>query len=221
MIHKKYIVSFFFIVMTLVLFAQEKEREAKKNSIIEQRIELIAELSGGEDIDFTTLFDELSNYYDHPIDLNNTNREELQELLLLTDIQINNLFVHIEKYGRLISIYELQSITGWDLQTIQNILPFVQVADHFDAAQFSWREMMRNGQHEWINRITRTIEQQEGFLPIADSALAESPNSRYLGDANKLYSRYRFRFGNFVSWGITGEKDAGEQFFKGTQKKRI
>ena len=218
MISKKYIAFFFFIGLTSVAFSQEKEREAKKNSIIEQRIELIAELTGGEDIDFTTLFDELSNYYDHPIDLNNTNREELQELLLLTDIQINNLFVHIEKYGRLISIYELQSITGWDLQTIQNILPFVQVADHFDAAQFSLREMMRNGQHEWINRITRSIEQQEGFLPITDSALAESPNSRYLGDANKLYSRYRFRFGNFVSWGITGEKDAGEQFFNGTQK---
>ena len=68
MISKKYIAFFFFIGLTSVAFSQEKEREAKKNSIIEQRIELIAELTGGEDIDFTTLFDELSNYYDHPID---------------------------------------------------------------------------------------------------------------------------------------------------------
>ena len=77
---------------------------------------------------------------------------------------------------------------------------------------------MKNGQHEWITRLTRTLEKQDGFAPISDSALAESPNSRYLGDPNKIYSRYRFRFGNFVSWGITAEKDAGEEFFKGSQK---
>ena len=197
---------------------KEKDKEAKKNSIIEQRIELIAELSGGEDIDFTTLFDGLSGYYDNPIDLNHTTSEELQELLLLNDIQINNLFNHIAKFGRLISVYELQSISGWDLQTIQNILPFIQVADNFDSGVFSWREMMKNGQHEWINRLTRTLEKQDGFAPITDSALAENPNARYLGDQNKIYSRYRFRFGNFVSWGITAEKDAGEEFFKGSQK---
>ena len=114
---------------------------------------MIAELSGGEDIDFTTLFDGLSGYYDNPIDLNHTTSEELQELLLLNDIQINNLFNHIAKFGRLISVYELQSISGWDLQTIQNILPFIQVADNFDSGVFSWREMMKNGQHEWIQDI--------------------------------------------------------------------
>lgn len=215
--------TIFFLLLILSagsVFSQEKEkeREAKKNSVIEQRIELIAESMGGEDLDFTTLFDELSAFYDNPIDLNNTSREELQEMLLLTDIQITNLLTHLEKFGRLISIYELQAIKGFDLQTIQTILPFIKVADHFDSGIFSFKEMMRNGQHEWINRFTRTLEQQEGYAPITDSALAASPNSRYLGDPNRLYTRYRFKFGNYVSWGLTAEKDAGEEFFNGSQK---
>lgn len=200
-------------------FAQKSNKDdQKKNAIIEQRIELIAELYGQEDMDFTTLFDNLSNYYDHPIDLNHTSLNELQELLLLTDIQINHLFRHIDNHGRLISIYELQAVEGWDLQTIQNILPFVTVSDNFDSGVYTIKEMFTGGKHEWINRVTRVIETQEGFTPIDDSTLAESPNSRYLGDANKIYSRYRFRFGNYVSWGITAEKDAGEEFFKGSQK---
>ena len=50
-----------------------------------------------------------------------------------------------------------------------------------------------------------------------DSALVASPNSRYLGDRNRIYTRYKYNYGNHISFGITAEKDAGEEFFKGSQ----
>lgn len=197
---------------------KRQENENKKNQIIEQRIEIIAELTGGEDLDFTTLFDELSNYYDNPINLNNTTREELRELMLLNDFQINNLFKHLNENGKLISIYELQSIASWDLQTIQNVLPFVYVTDNFSTPKLSFKILFKEGKHEWFWRWQRILETQKGFLPVSDSILQLKPNAKYYGSPDRIYTRYRFRFGTNVSWGFTGEKDAGEQFFKGYQK---
>lgn len=204
--------------MTLAIsgFSQE-EKDPQKMQVIEQRIELIAESIGDEELDLNTVFDALSNFYDNPINLNKTSREELQELLLLTDVQVNALFVHMERNGKLISIYELQAVPGFDKQSIWLILPFVKVADNFDSPKITFKTLFKEGQHELFMRYTRTLEKQAGFLPITDSELALSPNSRYLGSPDRLYTRYRFRYGNNISWGITAEKDAGEEFFKGSQ----
>lgn len=195
-----------------------QEQDPQKMAIIEQRIELIAEAMGDEEADFTTLFDELSYYYDHPINLNNTSREELQELMLLTEIQITALLLHIDVNGRLISIYELQAVPGFDLQSIQNILPFVRVSDLLDAPHADFKTLMKDGSHELFFRWSRILQEQAGFAQIDDSTLAEKPNARYLGSPDRLYTRYRYRFGNSISLGFTGEKDAGEQFFSGAQK---
>ncbi len=42
-------------------------------------------------------------------------------------------------------------------------------------------------------------------------------NKVYLGSPYRLYTRFRFRYRQNVSFGITAEKDEGEQFFKGQQ----
>jgi hypothetical protein len=52
---------------------------------------------------------------------------------------------------------------------------------------------------------------------VVDSLRANS--KVYLGSPYKFYTRYRFRYRQNVSAGITAEKDEGEEFFRGTQKK--
>lgn len=199
-------------------FYSQEATDPQKNFIIEKRIEMIAEANEETEIDYTTLFDELNYLFDNPVDLNFAEKEQLQQLSLLTDVQINNLLNHIAKNGKLISIYELQSIDGYDLQTIENILPFVRVSDSFDAPHISFKELIENSNSQILLRETRVLEQQEGFRPIDDSTLKAKLNSRYLGSPDRFYARYRFNFGNKISAGVTAEKDAGEEFFKGTQK---
>ena len=65
-------------------------------------------------------------------------------------------------------------------------------------------------------RYTRTLEEQEGFSPIPAQELLNNENARYLGDPNKLFTRYRFTYANKLSIGYTGEKDAGEEFLQGS-----
>ena len=198
--------------------SKKARAERQKTDIIDKRIELLAETSEAENFDLTTVFEQLYYFIDHPINLNFTDKEELQQLHLLNEFQINNLLGHIEKNGKLMTIYELQAIVGFELDVIQSILPFVKVNANFDSPHISMKDLLKNGNQELFIRYTRVLEEMEGYSPIEDSILAANPNKRYLGSPDKLYARYRFKFGTNVSFGITGEKDPGEEFFKGSQK---
>lgn len=202
--------------LSLLTFAQDTTKT--DDSSIQQQLENIGENSGDEEADYTNLVEVLIYANQNPINLNKTNKEELQALGILNDIQINHLLSHIEKHGKLITIYELQGINGFDLQTIQKILPYVKVTDNFTTAHFGAKEMFKDGQHVLLFRYGRTIENQTGFSSIDSASLAKSINSRYIGSPDKIYARYRFTYGTNISWGITAEKDQGELFFKDKQK---
>lgn len=185
---------------------------------INQNIELLSEQLQSEDGDLSNLTDNWNYYKTHPINLNKANREDLYELQLLSDIQINNLIKHREKNGNLITIYELQSIDGFDLGSIKKIIPFIYVNDNFNAAHFSTKEMFKDGQHEFVMRYQRILEKQAGYFIPDSLTKAKKPNSYYLGNPDRYFARYTFQYNNNVSFALAGEKDAGEQFFKGTQK---
>lgn len=216
---RKYFFLFYFLVSAHSLFSQEIPQGTKDNqNQLEQNIENIIESNDNPDIDYTNLIDALNNYKTNPINLNNTNPEELKELGLLSDIQINNLFTHLRVNGKLIVIYELQSIEGFQKQDIDRILPFVFVEDNLQNLNISLSEVFKRGKNTIDLRVQKVLEPQLGYSPISDSLLAAKPNSRYLGNSYKYFARYRFNYGNRVQWGITGEKDPGEEFFKGSQK---
>jgi len=195
------------------------DKADEKNTVIEQRVELIAENLESEEIDLTTLFDALSYLFDHPINLNQATAQDLGQLYLLDDIQINNLLDHIARTGKLLTIYELQSVKGFDVTTIRLIQPFVKVSDQLENNKLRLDEVLSEGGHELFMRYIRILEEQAGFSSIEDSLLEENPNRRFLGSPDRLYSRYRFKYSNRISVGITAEKDAGEEFFQGTQKR--
>lgn len=209
--------TFYFLLTTFPLFSQITEEE--KNQIIEQRVEYLIESEESSDIDYTTIFEQLNYYYDRPLNLNKASTNELKELSLFSDIQINNLLSHIENNGKLMTLEELQTIQGFDLATIRMITPFVKVSADVDSPQLSLNELLKNGENQYFVRIERVLEEKKGFSPTTDSALFASPNSRYKGDRNRYFTRYKYNYGNHISFGFTAEKDAGEEFFTGSQSK--
>lgn len=207
---KKYIVLFGFFFICNSLFSQEK------NEIIQQRIEFISEQLEDENIDLTALVEQLNMFFDNPINLNSATTEQLQELGLLTDLQINDLLLHRKLFGKLISIYELQGLPYWDLTTIQLVLPFVKVDDKLDQLHVGLKEAIKQGKFEAYLRFQTILEEKAGYEDVPDSVL-ENSNSYYHGDANRYYARLRFSYRTNLSVGITAEKDPGEEFFKGNQ----
>lgn len=210
--------ALFLSLSFLSIYLNGQSLEEEKASIIEQRVDFLLDVNEGGEVDFTTLFEQLEVFYDRPINLNLAKKIDLEDLGLLNSIQINALLKHIENHGKLITFEELQSIEGFDLETIRLIQPFTKVNGDLDKTRLSFSNLLNEGSSSLFIRYTRVLEQQEGYSPISAEELEAKENARYLGSADKLFTRYRFNYSNNLSIGFTGEKDAGEQFLKGNNK---
>lgn len=233
-------IRFGICLIVATLHASAQEPESVSQDLIEQRIEVVFEQLGDEaDVDLTNLFDLLNDYMRRPLNINKAELGELASLQLLNDVQITALAKHIERHGPLLSLYELQVIPGFDPATIDRIRPFISVGGMSGRDQFSLKEILKNGRSELMIRSITNIEERRGFadrdnlfgqeymdpdgdpLPdYTDPSIVDSLRTNgkvYLGSPYKLYTRYRFRYRNNISFGITAEKDEGEEFFKGSQ----
>ena len=182
------------------------------NSNIEEIIENILETTETEEYDYDTYFEIFSYYHEHPINLNKTNYEELSELHILSEIQLNSFFKYLESERKLVTIFELQAIPNFDLNTIYNLLPFVKVTGNIQDFHVPIKDLLFKGQHQIFLRYAQQFPLKEGYLKDEDNV------SRFKGDPTKLYFRYKYNYSNKISYGITAEKDAYEEFFRGSNK---
>ena len=227
----------FAVVLVVVVRAQGDGGVPR--DVIEQRIEAAAEQLGGDsDVDLTNLFEVFTDRYQNPIDLNHTDAQELSSLILLNDAQIGSILQHIKRNGKLLNVYELQTINGLDANSIGLIRPFVTVRENPLGSTASFKEIIAQGTSELTVRSTFSVQERKGnmdrknlfgqdyydpdgdALPdYANDAVRDSlrANSKvYLGSPYRLYTRYRFRYRQNISIGFTAEKDEGEEFFKGS-----
>ncbi|CAN5259883.1 helix-hairpin-helix domain-containing protein [soil metagenome] len=166
-----------------------------------------------EDINYEELYETLLLLYQNPLNLNRATRSELQSLFILSELQLNNFFNHIDQFGNLISIYELQAIPEFDLITIHKVAPFVIVLDpglQYDPRPL-WQRIFTERNNMFILRYDRTLEEKRGYSPAIPNAAGIMP-SRYLGSPDRIYARFRVSHPKDFSLGFTMEKDAGEQF---------
>ncbi len=198
------LVSFLLIVING--FAQSEPPTPER----EQQLETMTEKQDAETTD-DSYWQQLEEYSKHRINLNIAAEDELQDLQILTALQIQNFFNYRKIFGKFLSIYELQAIPDWDLGTIKNILPFVRVTD-VSSINETLSQRLKGGQNSLLIRVSQQIEKAKGFYKPADSS------SYYLGSPQKIFFRYKYNYKNLLQYGLLGDKDAGEQFFKGAQK---
>lgn len=207
----KFVVGIVVVFLSVGLFAQDK------NEIIQQRVEFISEQLEAEEIDLTNIVEALNYAYDKPINLNSAEKSDLEELGLLSEIQINDLLLHRELFGRLMSIYELQVLKFWDMHTIRLVQPFVKVDEKLDQLHLSFKEAIQQGKFEVFLRYQRIPQKKNGYEKVSDSLLNNS-NKYYHGNPDRYYTRFRYSYRTNLSLGFTAEKDPGEQFFRGSNK---
>jgi hypothetical protein len=172
--------------------------------------ELFAEIESDQ-VPFEDLYETLLQYYQTPINLNTASREELRALLLLSENQITRLLDHRTRHGELLSVYELQSIEGFDLRLINRVLPFVvvQTTDPNAGRGSLWQRIAKEENNAFYLRYERVLQQRKGYTE--PTLYQGRPTTRYLGSPDKVVLRYRVSHTKDFSLGFTAEKDAGEQ----------
>ncbi len=180
------------------------------NSNVEQMLEALSEADELETEDDSYL-QQLSQLKRNPLNLNTATLPELQIFRVLNELLLIQLINYRNLMGPFQSIYELQAVPGWDVETIRRVLPYVTVGSTRPAVQeFSSR--FRGGDHSLLFRVAQVLEASRGFIPDSTGA------TKYLGSAQRYFFRYKYVYKNKLQFGLVGDKDAGEQFFNGAQK---
>lgn len=206
---RKLFLLFTFHIIHVLLFAQFTEIPATGT---EQQLENSTANNADADTEDDSYLQEMMQFQKNPLNLNTVDGSSLKDLKILTAIQVDNLISYRRLLGKLLSIYELQAIPGWDIQTIRKLRPYVTVSNTLNVMA-SLGTRVRAGEHTLLARVTQVLERSKGFLSDPSSA-----GNFYPGSPQRLLIRYKYVYKNLLQYGIVAEKDPGEQFFKGSQR---
>ncbi len=201
-------ILFLLSIMPHIVCAQDDDSD-----IIEKILDILSPDLGDEQ-DYSDIAERLNYYRKHPIDLNNATKDQLQELIFLSPIQINEILSHSLENGPFINVYELQSIRSLDIESVNLLINFVKVTLPTSFQDMTFKKLVQKADHDIMVRIGKILERQAGF-----STLANSKEANYQGSAWRVLTRYRYNFSNSLAASLNMEKDAGEQFFDSSKNK--
>ncbi len=183
--------------------AHGQTRDINLQSFIEDRFNTQEEVLNYEEI-----YERLLLLYENPIDLNTAQEEELISIGILSQTQIASLLQYRTESGRILTPYELLYIEGFNLATINDLLPFITLKSNGKKDLPFLKRVLSERNHYIILRQERVLERKSGYRAPIDS-----DDNKYLGSPDKTYLRYRVANTGDFSFGFTTEKDAGEQFY--------
>lgn len=197
---------FFFLTFQLNVFAQ-------KESIIDELLDLMtSEATDEQTFDTEALYDDLVLALDNPVNLNSATKNDLDKLPFLSDIQIENILYYRYQFGAFYSIHELQLIDDLDELALRFLPYFVYVDKVEKKKKTSIKEIFTRSKNEFLVRLDGTFEKKQGYNRTKEE-LAANPDKYYLGDPFYTSFKYRFDGKGKLQFGLTAEKDAGEQFW--------
>jgi hypothetical protein len=188
-IMRKYLVYIMFFAITEKGYSQEIDLSSTIQDIAE---ELAADESDPESVAaFTERLYELT---ESPAIINSSSKE-ISRLFFLSDFQIKALDDYIHTSGKIVSIFEIANIPGFDKEIVGLMIPFISLADNSaqsNKSSYKKSSLLSNFSINPYN--TDTV----------------SPGSQW-----KILSKYKYSDGG-ISLGFTIEKDPGEKFLYGT-----
>ena len=184
----------FVIISLLILFPLWSFSQATK---LPEIITNIAEELAADDTDpeaVAVYIERLHDLAESPVNINSADENEISKLFFLSDFQIKALADYVHSSGRIVSVYELADIPGFDKEIVLMMVPFI-----------SLDEKMR--MHADSARLRNILLTNLSIKPGNDDSTSQ-------GSSWKMLSKYKFSSGGF-SGGITAEKDPGEKFMSG------
>lgn len=158
-------------------------------------------LEDGESLSWQETYDILCELEQHPIDLNNATREDLEAIPFLTAQQVMDICEYLYKYAPMRSLGELAMIESLDYYQCELLRHFVVLGEVKQPGFPSVKNILKYGGHEVVATAKLPFYKRKG------------DDDGYLGSPYKHSLKYTFTYGQYVKAGILGSQDAGEPFF--------
>ncbi|MBR5353188.1 MAG: hypothetical protein IK126_05695 [Bacteroidales bacterium] len=196
-------------IVIMVLLALLWPWEGKTQELLPQAWQNYIEMLSdeGDDESVEELMELFDLYHSHPANLNDTS-DALSAFPFISDLQRERLKAYIAQYGWLFSIEELYVINGFDSLTVELLKPLVKAEPQRQYRYLTLKEILSQGHSNLVLGASGTIEQARGYR-----------DSIYEGDNLRWMWRYQFKSGDRLQLQLSGEKDPGEAFFSGSQRR--
>ena len=186
------ITSVLFLILTIDPVRVFGQSEKLSEIIIDIAEDLASDDSDPESV--TTYIEHLQDLAENPVRINSAGEEEITRLFFLTDFQVKALADYSHSTGKIISVFEIVNIPGFNKETVEMMLPFIRLDNNTRIYSDSVR---------WRNTLITNLSDR----PSNDDTSS-------LGSSLKILSKYKFTAGSF-SGGVSVEKDPGEKFLTG------
>lgn len=186
-----------FLFLTFLTFSGALKAQESVQRVVEDWVESL--YGEDENIDLQLIIDDLTYLSQHPIPINIAIKEDLQRLHFLSDLQIDDLIAYRKRTGQIYTIFEMAVIDGFTYELLKKLEPFIRFKVYESEATY------KKSANDLIIRSTRAFSNQH------------TGTTAYEGSAERYYLRYK-HISNTLEYGMVGEKDPGEAFFKGSNK---
>ena len=173
---------------------------------------LIEEIENIEIEDETDFVEQLSEFYENQekINLNNLSLETAFTILQMSDYQYYHLQKYITENGFIVSIYELAAVDGFTIEYVKKIEPYIVASAVEKEQKVTFKSLFKRLRQKLLLRYVQVLEKKAGY--------DKNRNTHYVGTPQQYAFRYNFTASEHISLGFAGKKNAGEEFFKGSQK---
>lgn len=152
------------------------------------------------EIDIAQMQSDLEFLLKNPININTKSTQDLVHYGLITQIQYNSLQEHIDKYGALKAIEELQIIEGFGTDQILILSHFISTNNF--AGSISLHREIKETKNDLTLHYNQLIQEKAGF---------SDDEQFYLGHPSRLMLKFKTQFYSKWKLAINLEKDAGEK----------
>lgn len=169
-------------------------------------LEQLSDIDGVESGMMEDAYERLSDLAEHPINLNNATREDLEQLPFLSKQQIEDMMEYIDMYAPLRSMGELAMIESLDFKHRQLLAYFVTIDKEYEKKFPTLSNICKYGRNELLLTGKIPFYQRKG------------DKNGYLGYPYQHWLKYQFSYGQYLKIGVVGAQDAGEPWFAGNNK---
>lgn len=203
----------FSLVCWQVMYAQDDTlswSQWQRENLLLRFEELVNEDESNQE-ELEELMTEEEEKYQHSerVNINTLTADVAFEFLKITDYQYYNLLSYLAEYGPMVSVYELNAIEGFSYEEVYRLKPLL-IVESTGEKSFFFKKFFRRSKSSLLLRYVQVLEKQAGYDKTRDK--------HYLGLPFRMAFKYQFSTQDKLVLAISGEKDAGEQFFKGAQK---
>lgn len=209
-------ISFLIRITIFAFLTTNLSGQIVPDPVLEDDLERLSERATSES-SIAEAMEDMVQLAEHPIDLNNAPYEDLARIPFLTENQVRRLSEFRSNYGELLTLFELVSVKGFDSVLIRKIEPYVVLLPLSTVPRFSPKTFLNYGHQDFLVRLEQMLPLAKGFEK-PDSLGGENIGKAYYGNPQRYYFRYTYNWFDRVRIGLSGEKDPGEQFFRGAQK---